>query len=307
MEHDNQTSGGAGAGKLPDRSVNATVPVSESDVSFRSLSQDNETIRRGPGQFGDTLGGRLLESLAGSLSNLWGGSHSVFTLDVSRPKRWEGPNETQQHENARRRPPKSQFQTSSDRNRNDPVHDDFRPDGHWIQGIKSGGARAKIMQIWDFPDKETGQPNLPWGLNFGVGAALDMERSSLLNFKIRLRSKHATLHILPSPYLELQGKFPLGNIPIGVSVNYRLPLDDLENFWVSPAAHFRVNIYNLPGTGFHISPGGLEFDEQVLKLGKYTTLRVAASVLFPRTIPPEEGDQPFKIKVHRFGLKTRML
>eukprot|EP01018_Ginkgo_biloba_P000255 Gb_41159 [translate_table: standard] len=86
-----------------------------------------------------------------------------------------------------------------------------------------------------------------------------------------------------------------------------IPLIDLEKIWESPGAHLMVNFYSQLGSGFHLTPGGLEFDEHVMKIGKYTTMRVAASILFPRRLPPEEGEQPIRIEIHRLGVKTRMM
>ncbi|KAF3773113.1 hypothetical protein EJ110_NYTH56123 [Nymphaea thermarum] len=68
-----------------------------------------------------------------------------------------------------------------------------------------------------------------------------------------------------------------------------------------------VNFYNETGSGFHLTPGGLEFDEHLLRIGKYTTVRVAASLNFPRRLPPEEDEKLFKIDIRSIGLKTRLL
>lgn len=60
------------------------------------------------------------------------------------------------------------------------------------------------------------------------------------------------------------------------------------------------------GTGFHINPRGVEFDERVLGLGNNLTLRGAAAVKFPRQFPIDE-DNPeasFGFEVHRLTLKT---
>ncbi|CAN6469794.1 unnamed protein product [Victoria cruziana] len=68
-----------------------------------------------------------------------------------------------------------------------------------------------------------------------------------------------------------------------------------------------VNFYNETGSGFHLTPGGLEFDEHLLRIGKYTTVRAAASFNFPRQLPPENDEHLFKIDIRSIGLKTRLL
>lgn len=49
---------------------------------------------------------------------------------------------------------------------------------------------------------------------------------------------------------------------------------------------------------------GLEFDEQVVRLGNHTKFRVAAKVSFPRYFPWDEDDDPLLVEFRRLGLKT---
>lgn len=53
-----------------------------------------------------------------------------------------------------------------------------------------------------------------------------------------------------------------------------------------------------------LSPTGIDFDERVLPLGKGTSLRAAASVLFPRQIPVPEDQPLLDCRIHRLGLKS---
>ncbi len=62
---------------------------------------------------------------------------------------------------------------------------------------------------------------------------------------------------------------------------------------------------NKAGSGIHVGPSGVEFDERVLALGANAEARFGASVGFPRQLPVVEGQQLFNWDVHRLGLKTR--
>jgi hypothetical protein len=52
---------------------------------------------------------------------------------------------------------------------------------------------------------------------------------------------------------------------------------------------------------------GVEFEDQKFPIGKFGTMRVAASVDFPRKFPLEEGEQPFRLRITQLGLKTRIM
>ncbi len=45
-------------------------------------------------------------------------------------------------------------------------------------------------------------------------------------------------------------------------IRYELPLDHARHFW-EPPARLLVRLDGARGTGVHLTPGGLEFDEQV--------------------------------------------
>lgn len=62
---------------------------------------------------------------------------------------------------------------------------------------------------------------------------------------------------------------------------------------------------NQAGSGIHVGPSGIEFDERVLALGANAEARFGASVGFPRQLPVQEGQQLFNWDIHRLGLKTR--
>lgn len=174
-----------------------------------------------------------------------------------------------------------------------------------FKAVQGKGARLKLMQIWDFPSEETGEPSLPWGLSIGVGANYDVDRSHV-EPKLRIRTDHLALHILPKPEAEIRAKYPLGIAALMLDLRFRLPLDfQSENVWGGVGgARLLVNLTHPVGTGIHLAPGGLEFDERVWRIGRYTDLRVAASMKFPRRIPLEE--QPVKIRIHRLGIRTRL-
>eukprot|EP00249_Psilotum_nudum_P011443 c23180_g1_i3 orf=340-744(-) len=134
-----------------------------------------------------------------------------------------------------------------------------------------------------------------------------MDRGGRLEPHIRLRAKHVALRLLPEPLLEMRGRWPLGGTQLAINVHYRVPLLYLGRFWESPSAYLMIKLYNPLGTGFHLTPRGLEFDEHVIDFGKYTKFRVAAAIDFPRQFPLEEGEQPIKVHVLRLGVRTRIM
>lgn len=252
-------------------------------------------------------GTRLVDILGAAFHRFWRTSHTVLRLDLRRAISLNGPIVHSRDSES----PRVSYGRSPRGNRGGRAHDypeDWETDSpsqSWLQGIHGGGAQLKLMQIWDFPDKETGLPSLPWNLNFGLGAKVEMDRGHL-EPRMRVKAKHLALYLLPLPLLELRGKWPLGGTRLAINVRYRIPLQDFEKFWESPTAQLCVNLYNPLGTGFHLSPGGLEFDEHVVNIGRNTKLRVAASIDFPRQLPLEEGEQPIRVCINRLGIKSRI-
>lgn len=52
---------------------------------------------------------------------------------------------------------------------------------------------------------------------------------------------------------------------------------------------------------------GLQFEDPTIPFGSFGTMRLAASVDFPRQFPLQEGEQPFRLSINRLGLKSRIL
>lgn len=183
--------------------------------------------------------------------------------------------------------------------------------GSLVEGIDHGlygeGARLKLLQVWGAPDKDGDTSPLPWGLNFAAGANFDVGHGQLKP-KMRIQTRHVALHALPSPELELRGSWLLYH-NIGLTVRCRAPLNSLTKFWERETGiYWTVRLFNPIGSGFHFTPGGLEFDERVVRIGKHTSMRVAASLLFPKELPWDEDDEDaWRIRINRLGLKTRLL
>ncbi|CAI5474367.1 unnamed protein product [Closterium sp. Yama58-4] len=258
----------------------------------------------------ETVQDRLLNVFRKAAGYIWSFSHTVARVDVVRPittshrrrryydndddGRGPGGGLSSSYFGARDSSPVWRARRQGRRG----GRRDEDEEGGLIQGINHGlygeGARLKLMQIWDFPDKETGKPRLPYGLNFGVGANYEVN-GSRLEPKLRIRTPHVALHLLPEPDIELRWKWRLGTTNVALDVRYTLPLRSFDRFWDRAAGvGLSVNLFNPIGTGFHLSPGGLEFDEQVVKLGKHTKLRLAATFMFPKHLPLEEDEEPIR-------------
>lgn len=59
-----------------------------------------------------------------------------------------------------------------------------------------------------------------------------------------------------------------------------------------------------PGSGWHLTPSGLEFDEQLLRFGSNVTMRASAGLVFPRSLPIDPDNDDFGLKVHRLSIKS---
>eukprot|EP00850_Spirogloea_muscicola_P013618 SM000093S24429 [mRNA] locus=s93:329430:332360:+ [translate_table: standard] len=297
--------------------------------SALNRSSHGSYTRNDEGQ--ETILGRLLGAL-------WGTSHTVARIDLRRPPKFQRPFRSRdqpddidgvaftQNSGYPRsyygQPPGTISQGGRQLNRPPPPAGGYFADrrtmaGSYLtpfgnllglNGFQGEGARLKLMQVWDFPDKFTGQPSLPYGATLAGmtrGFNYEMDTSSLQP-KLRLRAKHAALHLLPLPELELRGKWPIGETNLAVDIRYKIPVARLDKFYDPSEARVMLNLFNPLGSGVHLTPGGLEFDEQVVRIGQHTNLRLAATVDFPRRFPLEEGEQPFLIRMHRLGIKTTL-
>lgn len=52
---------------------------------------------------------------------------------------------------------------------------------------------------------------------------------------------------------------------------------------------------------------GLEFEDPKIPFGQFGTMRLAASVDFPRELPLQDGEQPFRFRIMRLGVKSRIM
>ncbi|GLJ38400.1 hypothetical protein SUGI_0781890 [Cryptomeria japonica] len=284
------------------QSINGGIPPHYKIPAEEDLHSGSEPWRSADdAPRNETLGVYLLNLAGRAITRA---SHSVLRFDIRGPIFLKGPTW-----GVKQKELENQFVTSSGAHGNSrktvrAEPETAKPSSKWVQGIHDVGARIKFMQIWDFPHEETGEPSLPWGLNIGLGASVEIDRGGRVIPKARLQTKHAVLHILPSPCFELRSKLPLGSTSFLVDIRYRISLRDLEDAWKSPG-QLMVNFYSQLGTGYHIIPGALEFDEHVMKIGKYTTVRLAALLQFPKRIPLEDGDEMFGINLRRLEVKTR--
>ncbi|KAG0566750.1 hypothetical protein KC19_7G085100 [Ceratodon purpureus] len=175
----------------------------------------------------------------------------------------------------------------------------------WSHGLQGGGARLKLMQIWEFKNSETGEDRLPLKVNFGFGANVLMDRGEV-EPKLRIRTQNLALHFFPDPYLELRGKWPLADTNLAVCARYRVPVSSMKTIWES-RSDFRVYLCHRSGRLFHLTPGGLEFEDPKIPFGQFGTMRLAASVDFPRQLPLQDGEPPFRFRIMRLGIKSRIM
>ncbi|KAK9820629.1 hypothetical protein WJX72_012533 [[Myrmecia] bisecta] len=142
--------------------------------------------------------------------------------------------------------------------------------------------------------------------DLGVGLNFDMDSTNLSPL-VRLKVQDwLSIQAVPRPLLKLQKRWQLPATRLSMRLVYDCPLEELDHFWLPPA-RVMLRIDNLAGTGIHVGPSGIEFDERLVTraAGRETALRCAASVNFPRKVPVEEGQPLLDWQIERLGLKTR--
>ncbi|KAL2649705.1 hypothetical protein R1flu_017833 [Riccia fluitans] len=245
----------------------------------------------------ETLAGYFFRRM---IQPVWRTSRTVLRIDLRRGLRYNGP--VVGNGRSGNRAPSGASASRGGREYYD--EEEANASRGWLHGVSGGGARLKLMQIWDAPQNLLGESRNHWDINFGFGMNVELDKGQV-HPKLRLKARHVALHLLPVPEIELRGKWPLGNTRLAVNAKYRIPLSTtFEEIWTSSGARLMISFFNPLNTGLHLTPGGLEFDEHLIKLGEHTRLRLAASVDFPRKFPLEEGEQPLRLRVHRLGIKT---
>ena len=92
----------------------------------------------------------------------------------------------------------------------------------------------------------------------------------------------------------------------GVSIPASHPPPTARRNPPAPARAHTRRLGHSAGSGFHVSPSGVEFDERVLALGSGVELRGAAAVRFPRELPIDESNPAacFGLEVQRLTVKA---
>lgn len=188
-----------------------------------------------------------------------------------------------------------------------PVSDPFQDSSMDAkEGRSDAGVLGKVagafkeqpaFRVWDV------QPLKPPMLSLGAGASLDMDQGGFVPHARLKVQDWLTIKLLPAPVLKLQKSFRLPNSALSLRLRYEVPLDSIENF-ARPPARLLVRLDNSVGSGVHISPSGVDFDQRVVRLGQATSVRFAGHASFPRQIPVPEGAPLLNTQVDRLGLKT---
>eukprot|EP00898_Chlorokybus_atmophyticus_P006433 jgi/Chlat1/6791/Chrsp51S06488 len=210
-----------------------------------------------------------------------------------------------------RRPPARRIAVQPDDVASPPPYEPVQSRPWWVRQsdvpkFREGtyGTRFKLMRIWEgarASDEDLGVGQYP--VNFGIGASISVETGQL-DPVVRLKARWATLRFLPTPTLELRQAYRLTkNLAIGMK--YRLPVSDLDQGVFAPA-RLHVALFNPVGSGIHLTPSGLEFDERIFRLGPGSHLRLGATVDLPREFPLEPGERVWNIAIHRAQLKARL-
>lgn len=249
-----------------------------------------------------TLGQYILDRAGDAFKGLFRNSQTILRVDLRQALRYDVPLRRQQQTTPVQ--PRRARAIRQPGRRSDTEVDEVDAQS-WSHGLQGGGARLKLMQIWEFKDTGTGQNILPFNLNFGFGANVVMDRGEA-EPKLRIRAPNLAFHFFPDPYLELRGKWPLFDTNLAICARYRLPVSSMRTFWES-REQLRIFLSHRSGRLFHLTPGGLEFEDAKIPVGQFGTMRLAASVDFPRELPLQDGEQPFRLQIMRLGVKSRLM
>ncbi|KIZ03416.1 hypothetical protein MNEG_4545 [Monoraphidium neglectum] len=163
------------------------------------------------------------------------------------------------------------------------------------------GARLKVMRCVHLKNPEQRRPLV----DFGVGLSVDLDRQALQGVCRLKFSDLLSIKLAPQPALKLAASWGLANTGMALRLRYECPLNHLHECW-RPPARLMLRIDNQIGTGVHLSPSGVEFDERRVALGDTTELRAGATLRFPRSLPIDRDDpDAFKLQVHRLSLKAQ--
>jgi hypothetical protein len=67
---------------------------------------------------------------------------------------------------------------------------------------------------------------------------------------------------------------------------------------------FAPRIESAPGSGLHLAPTGVEFDERLVRFGSRLSARAAVGLTFPRSLPVDWENDDIGFKVHRLSLRS---
>jgi hypothetical protein len=143
-------------------------------------------------------------------------------------------------------------------------------------------------------------------LDFGLGASLNLDASRLEPVARLKIAGLVSFHLFsPRPRLKVGRVWRLPGTSMALRLRYECPLtpNALAAPW-QPPARLLLRLDNGVGSGVHLSPGGIEFDERRVALGDGLLLRAGATVLFPRSLPMPRGEEALRVRVDRLSVKT---
>lgn len=172
------------------------------------------------------------------------------------------------------------------------------------QPVSSTGARIKLTRnVHLFKDKE-GKGRRPL-LDLGLGVSIEMDGQHIHPIARVKVADMISIKAFPRPLVKVSTKIPLSSSGLGLKLLYELPLSNLQQPW-NPPSRLMVRLETAVGSGFHISPTGIEVDERMVHFGSTLSMRAAVGLTFPRSLPIDwdQEDSSFKFKIHRLSLRS---
>ena len=201
-----------------------------------------------------------------------------------------------------------------------PANDDdgFTRGGITLHNLSVEQTRLQVKQKWEsglFEQRRTGGGTvIKSRLDLGAGLDIGLLKAEVVpDLRVRCRlgdgdnAPSVYLRALPEREIVARARIPLCDTGVFLGIRLEVPLRFITEGGGSnpftPKPMIAAQLVRPSGTGPHLSTGGLEFDETLVRLGRDCTLRMAANVDFPREYPARGSG--LRLDVRNFGVKFR--
>jgi len=256
----------------------------------------------------DGLGAAAKAKLKGLLAAAFGSSVTTVRIDVQAPRL------------TRERRQRKAYGGWGDAPARADGDDGFTRGGITSHNFSVEQTRLQVKQKWEtglFEQRRTGGGTvIKSRLDLGAGLDVGLLRAEVVpDLRVRCRlgngdnAPSVYLRALPEREIVARARIPLADSGVFLALRLEVPGRFIAEGGgggnpFTPKPVIAAQLVRPAGTGPHLSTGGLEFDETLLRIGQDCALRVAANLDFPREYPASKGSGP-RLDVRNFGVKFR--